>query len=256
MILAWLCFYDAIIAALTVGAGIAGAHFGLIAPFSGFQMMMVGLGFAAMGLITGLIALPMTIFSPKMRPAMSRAVTGTIIVIALLTPVSLVVAETKQFPMINDVTTDTEHPPVFVAAIELQSPPGRDMTYKPQIAAIQKAAPAYNDLEPLKMDGSPDEVFSKAAILAGQVPSWKITRNDPQTHTLEGVATSPLFKLHDDFIIEVRPAEGGGSLVEMRSKSRDGQGDFGTNHNRIISFLHLLKTGPQTPPPGSPQVQP
>jgi uncharacterized protein (DUF1499 family) len=106
------------------------------------------------------------------------------------------------------------------------------------------------------MDGPPDEVFAKTAILAGRIPNWLISRNDPQTHTLEGIATSGLFKFHDDFIIEVRPAEGGGSLVEMRSKSRDGKGDLGANYHRIMSFLTLVKTGPQNPAPGSAQVQP
>lgn len=256
MILAWLCFYDAMIAAAAIAAGIACAHFGLIAPFSGFQLMLIGLAFAALGLISGLIALPMTYFSAKRRPALGRAVIGTVVALAILTPIVLVVSETHQYPLINDLTTDTDHPPVFVMAAELQPQHGRDMSYNPQFAAIQKAASADNDLAPLKMDGPPDEVFKKVAILAGEVPTWQITRNDPQTHTLEGVATSGLFRFHDDFIIEVRPAGGGGSLVEMRSKSRDGKGDLGANYHRIVSFLRILKTGPQTPPPGSAQVQP
>ena len=145
---------------------------------------------------------------------------------------------------------------MFVKALELQPQPGRDMTYNPQVGVTQKAAPAYTDLAPLKMAGPPDEVFAKTAILAGRIPNWLITCNDPQTHTLEGIATSGLFKFRDDFIIEVRPAEGGGSLVEMRSKSRDGTGDLGANYHRITSFLNLVKNGPKNPPPGAAQVQP
>jgi uncharacterized protein (DUF1499 family) len=256
MILAWICFYDAIIAVIAIATGIAAAHFELIAPFSGFQLMLAGLAFAALGLVCGLIAVPMTLFSAKRRSARGRALMGTFVCVALVVPIIMVIGQTHQYPLINDITTDTDHPPVFVKALELQPQPGRDMTYNPQVAAIQKAAPAYSDLAPLKMAGPPAEVFAKAAILAGRIPTWLITRNDPQTHTLEGIATSGLFKFHDDFIVEVRPADGGGSLVEMRSKSRDGKGDLGANYHRIMSFLNILKTGPQTPPPGSAQVQP
>ena len=256
MILAWICFYDAIIAVIAIAAGIAAAHFELIAPFSGFQLMLAGLAFAALGVVSGLIAVPLTIFSAKRRPARGRALISTFVCVALLVPIIMVIVQTHRYPLINDITTDTDHPPVFVEALELQPQPGRDMTYHPEVAAIQKAAPAYVDLAPLKMAGPPDEVFKKVQILAGEDPAWRITHNDPQTHALEGIATSRLFRFHDDFIIEVRPADGGGSLVEMRSKSRDGKGDLGANYLRIEEFLNFLKTGPQTPPPGSAQVQP
>jgi uncharacterized protein (DUF1499 family) len=256
MILAWLCYYDGLIAIAAVAAGIISAHYELTAPFFGFQLLLIGLVFAVLALLSGLIALPLTHFSPRRRPARGRAIVGFVLALVIILPIAFVVAKTRQYPLINDITTDTQKPPAFVKANEYQPKRGRDLTYNAQFAAIQTGAPAYHDLAPLKLDGPPDEVFKKVAILAGEVPAWKITRNDPENRTLEGVATSGLFKFRDDFIIEVRPADGGGSLVEMRSKSRDGKGDLGTNYHRIVSFLRLVKTGPQTPPPGSPQVQP
>jgi uncharacterized protein (DUF1499 family) len=171
-------------------------------------------------------------------------------------PIIVIASKTRQYPLINDITTDTQKPPVFVTAIDLQPQHGRDLTYPPQFAAIQNGAAAYRDLAPLKLDSSPDEVYKRVEILAGGVPDWHITRNDPKAHTLEGVATSGLFKFRDDFIIEVRPAAGGGSLVEMRSKSRDGKGDLGANYHRITSFMRIMKMGPHIVPPGGAQVQP
>ncbi len=256
MILAWLCYYDGLIAIAAAAAGIISAHYELTAPFFGFQLMLIGLVFAVLALLSGLIALPMTYFSPKRRAGLSRAQIGLVLALIIILPIAVVVSKTRQYPLINDITTDTQKPPVFVKANEYQPKQGRDLSYKPQFAAIQNASPAYKDLAPLKMDGPPDDVFKKVAILAGEVPSWRITRNDPATHTLEGVATSGLFKFHDDFVIEVRPADGGGSLVEMRSKSRDGTGDLGANYHRIVSFLSIVKAGPQTLAPGSAQVQP
>ena len=174
----------------------------------------------------------------------------------IVTPILVIVSKTRQYPLINDITTDPQKPPAFVKAIELQPKHGRDLTYDPQFAAIQTGAAAYNDLAPLKLEGTPDEIYRRVEILAGEVPNWQITRNDLQAHTLEGVATSGLFKFQDDFIIAVRPADGGGSLVEMRSKSRDGKGDLGVNYHRIMSFMRILKAGPRVVPPGGAQVQP
>ncbi len=248
MILAWLCYYDALIALAAVMAGIGCAHFGLTRPFFGFQLMLVGLAFAALSILCGLIAMPLTYFSPKRRVAFGRSVLGFVLALAILTPIGLIISKTRQFPLINDITTDTQKPPEFVKAGELPANRGRDMAYDPHLATIQNGAAAYKDLAPLKMDLTPDQAYKRAEILAGEVPTWQITRNDEKARTLEGVATSELFKFKDDFIIEVRPAPGGGSLVEMRSKSRDGKGDLGVNYHRISSFLKVLKAGPQEPP--------
>jgi uncharacterized protein (DUF1499 family) len=256
MILAWLCYYDGLIAVAAAAAGIISAHYGMTAPFFGFQLMLIGLVFAVLALLSGVIALPMTYFSPQRRAGLSRAQIGLVLALIVILPIVFVASKTRQYPLINDITTDTAKPPVFVKANEYQPKRGRDLSYNPRNAAIQNSADAYKDLAPLKVDGPPNEVFKKVAILAGEIPTWQITRNDPETHTLEGIATSGLFKFKDDFIIEVRPADGGGSLVEMRSKSRDGTGDLGANYHRIVSFLHLVKTGPQTLPPGAAQVQP
>jgi len=256
MTLAWLCYYDALIALASVAAGIVSAHYRLSTPFFGFQLMLIGLVFAVLAVLSGLIALPMTYFSPKRRGALSRAALGFLLALAIIMPIVTIAANTRQYPPINDITTDTQKPPVFVKANELQPKRGRDLSYNPQFAVIQNSAAAYKDLAPLKVEGTPDVIYKRVEILAGEVPSWQITRNDPQAHTLEGVATSALFRFQDDFIIEVRPADGGGSLVEMRSKSRDGKGDLGTNYHRIMSFFRILEVGPRVVPPGGAQVQP
>ena len=83
--------------------------------------------------------------------------------------------------------------------------------------------------------------------MAAQIPSvpgWFIVYIDPATRTIEGVETSYLFRFRDDFVIEVRPGpEPNSSLVEMRSRSRAGTGDFGVNYNRIREFFAMLKPG-------------
>ena len=48
------------------------------------------------------------------------------------------------------------------------------------------------------------------------------------------------FSEADDFVIEVRP-NGTGSIVQMRSKSRQGKGDVGANAARIKALFAKLR---------------
>jgi uncharacterized protein (DUF1499 family) len=106
-----------------------------------------------------------------------------------------------------------------------------------------KQLQGYGPLPPLKMPEAPDDAFKAVQHAAGQMPTWTITVTDPATHTIEGYSTSGLFHFNDDFIIQVRAGDGGGSLCEMRSKSRDGIGDFGVNHKRIVDFFAAVAPG-------------
>jgi uncharacterized protein (DUF1499 family) len=245
MIAAWLALFGGVIGVALALAGIVAAHFSLTRPFVGFELFLLGLGFALVALIFAIIALLMMAFSPARRIAMARTITGGILSLAILIPVVLLIV-THPYPAINDITTDTKNPPEFVHAQELPANQGRDLKYNVAVyAPVQEAAPAYKELAPLKMDGAPDDVFKKTEIIVGEAPVWQITYTDPQTHQLEGVATSWLFRFQDDFVIQVRPADGGGSWLEMRSKSRDGKGDFGANYNRIQSFFRLVQGQPR-----------
>jgi uncharacterized protein (DUF1499 family) len=84
-----------------------------------------------------------------------------------------------------------------------------------------------------------DETFRRVVAAARRMPAWEVTRADPAGRTLEGIATSRLFRFQDDFVVEVRP-QGDGSVIHMRSKSRDGKGDIGANAARIKAFFASL----------------
>jgi len=256
MILAWLCFFDGLLASAVMAAGVVGAHWGLTAPYMGFQVFVIGLLNAAIGLALGLVAVPLTIYSPKRSAARGPALVGGVLSLLLVAGVAIIVGPRLKYPPISDITTDTAHPPEFVHAGEFAENRGRDLSYSPAAAQIQQNSPIYAGLAPLQLPGKPDEVFKHAEIIAGQIPNWRITSSDPASRTLEGVATSKVFRFHDDFIIQVRPATDGGSLVEMRSRSRDQQADLGSNYNRIVSFFEDLRNGPNVAPPGTAQAQP
>lgn len=245
MVMAWMTFFNSLIAIALTLAGVIAAHFGLTTPFIGFTFFAVGLFFGAVALLFSIIALLIMLFSPRRRSGLPRAILGGALGLVVVVPV-LVVAMTHPYPAINDITTDTKNPPEFVHAQELPANRGRAMKYDAATyAQVQENAAVYHDLGPLKLDASPDDAYKKAEIIAGEVTTWDITSRDPQKRMIEGVATSALFRFQDDFVIEVRPAEGGGSLVEMRSKSRVGKGDLGSNYNRIKDFFRLMQGSPR-----------
>jgi uncharacterized protein (DUF1499 family) len=109
-------------------------------------------------------------------------------------------------------------------------------------AAEQRACCA--DLQPVRLALAPAEAFPRAKATAEQMPSWVVTFADPATGLIEAVATSAVFGFQDDIVIRVRPEAGGrASVVDMRSKSRDGKGDLGANANRIRAFVARLGQG-------------
>ena len=107
MILAWLCYYDGLIAIAAVAAGIISAHYGMTAPFFGFQLMLIGLVFAVLALLSGLIAFPMTYFSPRRRAGLSRARIGLVLALMFFFRWFSSPERPRQYPLINDITTDT-----------------------------------------------------------------------------------------------------------------------------------------------------
>jgi uncharacterized protein (DUF1499 family) len=244
MVLTWLALFDALAAFSVAAAGIVAAHFGLSAPFFGFTMFAGGVLFAIIAVALSIIAFIVMYFSPKARAGRPRAVIALTFALVIVVPTAAVFL-THQYPLINDITTDTQNPPEFTHAQKLQPNPERSLAYNPAAGAAQQAFPGYQDLTPLRLDGKPDAVYRKVEIIAGEIPNWEITYRAPANHILEGVATSWLFRFKDDFVIQVRPDGDDASLIEMRSKSRDGTGDLGANYHRIKSFFGLMQGSPR-----------
>ncbi|MGD9762198.1 MAG: DUF1499 domain-containing protein [Candidatus Binatia bacterium] len=210
------------------------AHFEFVQPMTGFTIFAAGLALGVLALALGLLAL-------ALGPAPSRASTaaGIIPPVVVIAAVLLTSSFSHGAPPINDISTDTANPPQFVHAQTLDGNIGRDMSYSGEAYAAQQRA-AYPDLMPVTLALPPEQAFVQVAAAARSMNSWVITREDAASRTLEGYDTTPLFRFKDDFIIEVRPTDNGQSIVQMRSKSRDGKSDLGANAARIRAFLARL----------------
>jgi uncharacterized protein (DUF1499 family) len=241
MTFAWLAFFDALLAITMILVGIIGAHFYLIAPFMGFQLFALGFLMSILGSVIGLLGIYLT-RTPQMRNGRNRAVIGTVICAAIAVPMIITVLGSSKYPPINDITTDFDNPPEFVFAQKLQHEPNRDMKYNKAKYADRQLA-GYGPIGPIKERLDPTAAFARVTEVATAIPNWKITYSDPATKTIEAVASSKLFHFHDDVVIQVRPTSDGASLIEMRSKSRDGIGDFGVNARRIRRFYDRVALG-------------
>src|SRR3989442_7567759 len=148
-------------------------------------------------------------------------------------------------PRINDFTTDPADPPALAHAATLPPNVARDMTYPKAFADIQRGCCA--DLHPARVRAGAPEAFARAEAVARQM-GLTVTWRDPAPGLLEAMATSRLFGFHDDVAIRVRPEADGTSRIDVRSKSRDAQGDLGVNAARIRTFVAALEAGAATPP--------
>jgi uncharacterized protein (DUF1499 family) len=246
MIPAWLSILDAILAVLLVGIGVMGAHLGAIPPMTGFLAFVLSFAIAVLAVLFGLIGFARTA-APERRPGRPKAVSGLVLGLLVAVPVGITMWRwmSMPYPEINDITTDYENPPAFVR------PPGLSAdSMKYDRARFESAqSKGYPKLDPLRLDEKPDDAFAKVKAAANTMPGWIIVYVDPATRTVEGVETSYLFRFKDDFVIQVRPGpDPNSSLVEMRSRSRDGTGDFGVNYKRIRGFFAMLKPDGGTAP--------
>jgi uncharacterized protein (DUF1499 family) len=86
---------------------------------------------------------------------------------------------------------------------------------------------------------APNIAFERAKG-AVEEAGWQIAREDPSAGRIEAVATTFWFGFKDDVVIRIA-ADGPGSRVDVRSKSRVGKGDLGTNAQRIRAYQRRLQ---------------
>jgi uncharacterized protein (DUF1499 family) len=227
----------ALAALLFVGGPLA-IQIGLIAPIAGFA------GFGLGGLLGGVsfalgVAGLLRTRPGSGREGRDRAIVGVGIGAAIMAVFIGAIVSAPQVPPINDITTSPDDPPQFVAALELAPNQGRDMSYPGEEFARQQRE-AYPDLAPIQVPTDPAATIARIADIARDL-GWEVTLRDEAEGRLEATQTSSIFRFVDDVAVRVRPApSGSGSVVDVRSKSRDGRSDLGANAARIRRLRDAL----------------
>lgn len=140
-------------------------------------------------------------------------------------------------PMINDITTDALDPPRFDVLARLR--PRGTVEYAGLYAAeLQRQA--YPGIEPLSVNAAPRIAYDAAmAVIVRK--KWRVVVDRPpqpprRDGVIEAVARTAVMGFRDDVAVRVR-REDDGSKIDVRSASRFGHHDFGSNAARIRSLL-------------------
>jgi uncharacterized protein (DUF1499 family) len=226
MSMAWLrplAVVGALIGALLLLASGLGVRLGLWTYGTGFALLRFA-GYT--GIAAGVLAL-VALFLPQGRARWIAALlaAGVGAATAYL-PYSLQ-QHARSAPRINDITTDTERPPQFTKPLPYGGP---------QVAEQQRKA--YPDIQPAVLAAGPEVAFARA-LAAAQAMGWEIVDAQPKEGRIEATATTFWFGFNDDVVVRITPLSAG-SRIDVRSKSRVGRGDTGTNAQRVRAYLKRL----------------
>ncbi|MDR5865352.1 DUF1499 domain-containing protein [Halomonas koreensis] len=233
--LAWLAvLLLAVAAALMGGAGPAyrldwlslGESFSLLR-----RGALLAVGAAGLGALAFLVAG----FCRRGRPALVGALVVAAVVAMVAQPLQLRELA-RRVPPIHDITTDLAAPPAFEALAEARRAAPNALAYPEAFAEAQRAG--YPNLGPRRFERPLPEVRDAAEALARE-RGWAIAAVGERR--LEAVATTRWFGFQDDVVIRLTPTADGVE-VDMRSASRIGKSDLGTNAARIQTFLEALAT--------------
>jgi uncharacterized protein (DUF1499 family) len=145
----------------------------------------------------------------------------------------------RTVPQINDITTDTDNPPAFVAVVSTRTAEGANPVAYQGAKFAEQQKRSYPDIAPLILALPPAEAFSRALGTARNM-GWTIVAADDGTGRIEASERSRWFGFTDDMVIRVA-ASGSGSRVDLRSSARLGRGDFGVNAARVRAYLAALR---------------
>ena len=227
------CWFALLSAGVLVAAGF-GAQFGLWDFRLGFQLVRWSL---YTGIATIALALVVLVV-PRWRH-------GRVLMLIVTLAIGVAVAwfpwqwqqHARSVPPINDITTDMENPPAFVALIPARAGLSVPTAY-PGSATAEQQKRGYPDLRPLELPVPPADAFARA-LAAAKNMGWEIAAADAAAGRIEATAKTPWFGFRDDVVIRVAPTAAG-SRIDVRSVSRVGRGDLGTNAKRIRAYLDKL----------------
>jgi len=226
--------WAAVLPLLVMIVGVALAHFEVLPAFRGFLIYV----------LAGLVSILHTALLLLMRWVLPAKPPVKIILSAAF-PALIVVASASSgmgYPPINDVTTDLSSPPEFDAVANLPDNADRDMSFPSDF--VETIRESYPQLSPFHLVGpqpTREEMFDVALNVAKEEPGWSLHRIDETNGMIEGTAQTWLFRFKDDFAIRVREVDGD-TVLDMRSKSRDGKGDLGANAKRIDQFIARVRS--------------
>jgi uncharacterized protein (DUF1499 family) len=221
-----------------------GAALLLLGPLGtrvGLWSFIIGFLMLALSVLLALVGASLALVGGVKTGQWLLASTAIIVGLGVVAVPSAFIVSARGKPAIHDITTDTDNPPAFVAILPLRSGAANPPEYAgAEVAAQQRSA--YPDIQPLVVRASAGETFDRA-LGAVRDLGWDVVASDRSAGRIEAVDTTFWFGFKDDVVIRVADAPSdGGTRIDVRSKSRVGMGDLGTNASRVRELLRRLQS--------------
>ncbi len=147
-------------------------------------------------------------------------------------------------PLLNDVSTDLTDPPAFSQSRRALA--ARDGATHAESGAQTRDAQrrAYPDAQPIVLDLDADEAWPMI-LKAIDARGWRVIEQRPPggrmgVGHIDAVARTLVMGFPEDVTVRVRPLAGQ-TRIDVRSASRFGRHDFGSNADRIQRFSTELQ---------------
>lgn len=214
---------------------------GLIEAVPGMATLGGALAFAGLGILLALASF-VTIWRQGLG-GLGYAVTAIFVGAALLAYPAYLGVKAYTLPPIYDITTDVLDPPAFDAVRRLRSRATNPVQYAGLYAAEQQRD-LYPEITPLELSVAPKTAYDHALALVNKRRWLVLDAREPQAKRrdgrIEAVARTPIMGFREDLVIRIRGADEE-ARVDMRSSSRYGFHDVGSNASRIRGFLDSLE---------------
>lgn len=218
---------------------------GLLAHRSGYADTTASLAVFASAFLMGAIAVVFAVAAfvsiwDKGGRGFGKALMSLVVGLAVISFPIAAGIQIWRLPPINDITTDPDALPAFQALAGEREAVGAPVEYGGADMFLEQIE-AYPTVVPLRFETEFPVVLD---IVTAQVrkSGWRIVSSrvsgdqPPRTAVIEAVATTPVFSFTDDVMIKVTEV-GDVVRIDMRSASRIGELDLGTNARRITGFL-------------------
>jgi uncharacterized protein (DUF1499 family) len=163
--------------------------------------------------------------------------------VGVMVPMGMTAYRALRAPPIHDISTDTANPPQFVAALPERAAAHaiNSTDYDQNTALLQHAY--YRDIKPAVLPLPMDEAFRRVLDEA-RLEGLNIIAADREQGRIEAIASTFWIRFNDDVVFRLTAQGPDATKIDMRSESRVGGGDTGTNAARVRRFMTAIgRTG-------------
>ena len=223
------------VAVVILGIGIV--QVGILEIIPSLAAFAGGLLLAAVAIVLALLAF--IVIWREGLAGFGMAITALLVGVAILAYPAWFGVKAYRLPAIYDITTDPIDPPRFEQIARLRPREANPIVYAGLRAAeLQKAA--YPNVEPLIVSSTPQVAYD-AAMQVITKRKWRIMAERPpqagrRDGQIEAIARTPIMGFREDVSLRIRTTRGG-VRIDVRSASRYGRHDLGSNASRVKSLL-------------------